>query len=111
MPNEPLSSGDDSLILQLLDIVAQRLHQLLTQGMVLENQETINQTQLKIDRLRQQLDRLRVVLRKQKESDQRKRKLEKWAAWYRKSPWALSNLIRPAHRELENPRGKHIHIY
>ena len=80
MPNEPLSSGDDLLILQLLDIVAQRLHQLLTQGMVLENQETINQTQLKIDRLRQQLDRLRVVLRKQKESEQRKRKLEKWAA-------------------------------
>ena len=77
MPNEPLSSGDDYLILQLLDIVAQRLHQLLTQGMVLENQETINQTQLKIDRLRQQLDRLRVVLRKQKESEQRKRKLEK----------------------------------
>ena len=80
MPNEPLSSGDDSLILQLLDIVAQRLHQLLTQGMVLENQETINQTQLKIDHLRQQLDRLRVVLRKQKESEQRKRKLEKSAA-------------------------------
>ena len=77
MPNEPLSSGDDSLILQLLDIVAQRLHQLLTQGMVLENQETIHQTQLKIDRLRQQLDRLRIVLRKQKESEQRKRKLEK----------------------------------
>lgn len=77
MPNEPLSSGDDLLILQLLDIVAQRLHQLLTQGMVLENQETINQTQLKIDRLRQQLDRLRVVLRKQKESEQRKRQLEK----------------------------------
>ena len=80
MPNEPLSSGDDLLILQLLDIVAQRLHQLLTQGMVLENQETINQTQLKIDRLRQQLDRLRIVLRRQKEADQRKRKLEKWAA-------------------------------
>ena len=80
MPNEPLSSGDDSLILQLLDIVAQRLHQLLTQGMVLENQETINQTQLKIDHLRQQLDRLRVVLRKQKESEQRKRKLGKQAA-------------------------------
>ena len=77
MPNEPLASGDDSLILQLLDIVAQRLHQLLTQGMVLENQETINQTQLKIVRLRQQLDRLRIVLRKQKESEQRKRKLEK----------------------------------
>ena len=77
MPNEPLSSGDDSLILQLLDIVAQRLHQLLTQGMVLENQETIHKTQLKIDRLRQQLDRLRIVLRKQKESEQRKRKLEK----------------------------------
>ena len=111
MPNEPLSSGDDSLILQLLDIVAQRLHQLLTQGMVLENQETINQTQLKIDRLRQQLDRLRIVLRKQKESEQRKRKLQKWAAWHRKSHQAHSNLIRPTHRELENPRGKHIHIY
>ncbi len=80
MPNEPLSSGDDSLILQLLDIVAQRLHQLLTQGMVLENQETINQTQLKIDRLRLQLDRLRVVLRRQKEADQRKRKMGKSAS-------------------------------
>ena len=77
MPNEPLTSGDDYLILQLLDIVAQRLHQLLTQGMVLENQETIHQTQLKIDRLRQQLDRLRIVLRRQKEADQRRRKLEK----------------------------------
>jgi hypothetical protein len=80
MPNEPLSSGDDLLILQLLDIVAQRLHQLLTQGMVLENQETINQTQLKIDHLRQQLDRLRIVLRRQKEADQRKRKMGKQAA-------------------------------
>ncbi len=80
MPNAPLSSGDDVLILQLLDIVAQRLHQLLTQGMVLENQETIHQTQLKIDHLRQQLDRLRVVLRKQKESEQRKPKLENLAS-------------------------------
>jgi hypothetical protein len=52
-----------------------------------------------------------VVLRKQKESEQRKRKLEKWAAWHRKSPWAKQNLICPTHRELENPRGKHIHIY
>ena len=80
MPNAPLSSGDDVLILQLLDIVAQRLHQLLTQGMVLENQETIHQTQLKIDHLRQQLDRLRVVLRKQKESEQRKPNLENLAS-------------------------------
>jgi len=80
MPNEPLSSGDDSLILQLLDIVAQRLHQLLTQGIVLENQETINQTQLKIDRLRQQLDRLRIILRRQKEAEQRRRKLGKPAS-------------------------------
>lgn len=72
MPNEPLSNGDDSLILQLLDIIAQRLHQLFTQGMVLENQETINQTQLKIDRLRQQLDRLRMVLRRQKEAERRR---------------------------------------
>ncbi len=80
MPNKPLSSGDDSLILQLLDIVAQRLHQLLSQGVVLENQETINQTQLKIDRLRQQLDRLRIVLRKQKEAEQRRRKLGKPAS-------------------------------
>jgi len=77
MPNEPLTSGDDTLILQLLDIVAQRLHQLLTQGIILEGPEMIQQTQLKIDRLRQQLDRLRIVLRKQKESEQRKRKLEK----------------------------------
>lgn len=80
MPNEPLSSGDDTLILQLLDIVAQRLHQLLTQGIILEGPEMIQQTQLKIDRLRQQLDRLRVVLRKQKESEQRKRKLAKRSA-------------------------------
>ena len=80
MPNEPLTSGDDTLILQLLDIVAQRLHQLLTQGIILEGPEMIQQTQLKIDRLRQQLDRLRVVLRKQKESEQRKRKLAKRSA-------------------------------
>jgi cell division septum initiation protein DivIVA len=77
MPNGPLSSGDDSLILQLLDIVAQRLHQLLTQGIILEGPEAIHQTQQKIDRLRQQLDRLRIVLRRQKEAQQRKRKLEK----------------------------------
>ena len=111
MPNEPLSSGDDLLILQLLDIVAQRLHQLLTQGIILEGPEMIQQTQLKIDRLRQQLDRLRIVLRKQKESEQRKRKLGKQAAWHSKSHWAQPNLIRPTHRELENPRGKHIYIY
>ena len=80
MPNEPLTSGDDTLILQLLDIVAQRLQQLLTQGIILEGPEMIQQTQLKIDRLRQQLDRLRVVLRKQKESEQRKRKLSKRSA-------------------------------
>jgi hypothetical protein len=77
MPNEPLSRGDDILVLQLLDIVAQRLHQLLTQGVVLENQESIHQTQQKIDHLRQQLDRLRVVLRKQREAEHRRRKLEK----------------------------------
>jgi hypothetical protein len=46
----------------------------------LEGPEMIQQTQLKIDRLRQQLDRLRVVLRKQKESEQRKRKLLKRSA-------------------------------
>jgi lipid II:glycine glycyltransferase (peptidoglycan interpeptide bridge formation enzyme) len=77
MPNEPLSSGDDSLILQLLDIVAQRLHQLLTQGIILEGPEAINQTQQKIDRLRQQLERLRIVLRKQKEIEKRKRQLSR----------------------------------
>lgn len=75
MPNEPLANGDDILILQLLDIVATTLHQLLMQGMVVENQERIRQTQQQIDRLRQQLERLRVVLRKQKESEQRKRQL------------------------------------
>ena len=77
MPNEPLSSGDDILVLQLLDIVAQKLHQLLTQGVVLENQESIHQTQQKIDHLRQQLDRLRIVLRKQKEAEHRRIKLQK----------------------------------
>ena len=75
MQNQPLARGDDVLILQLLDIVATKLHQLLTQGMVVENQERIRQTQQQIDRLRQQLERLRVVLRKQKESEQRKRNL------------------------------------
>lgn len=80
MPNEPLSSGDDSLILQLLEIVAQRLHQLLTQGIILEGPEAINQTQQKIDRLRQQLERLRIVLRRQKEAEQRRRKLGKQAS-------------------------------
>jgi hypothetical protein len=48
--------------------------------MVLENLEAINQTQLKMDRLRQQLDRLRIVLRRQKEAQQRKRKLAKTAS-------------------------------
>lgn len=75
MQNEPLARGDDILILQLLDIVATRLHRLLTQGMVVENEESIGQTEQKIDRLRQQLERLRIVLRKQKQSEKRKREL------------------------------------
>lgn len=68
MPNEPLSSGDDLLILQLLDIVAQRLHQLLTQGMVLENQETINQTQLKIQSTKNLKDSCQVTQSKEVKS-------------------------------------------
>ena len=77
MENSPLVKGDDLLILQLLDIVASRLNQLLTQGIILEGPEAINQTQLKIDRLRQQLERLRIVLRKQREAEKRKRQLSR----------------------------------
>ena len=77
MENSPLVKGDDLLILQLLDIVASRLNQLLTQGIILEGPEAINQTQLKIDRLRQQLERLRIVLRKQREGERRKRQLSR----------------------------------
>jgi len=75
MENSPLVKGDDLLILQLLDIVANRLNQLLTQGIIIEGPEAIRQTQLKIDQLRHQLERLRVVLRKQRESEKRKREL------------------------------------
>lgn len=77
MENSPLVKGDDLLILQLLDIVANRLNQLLTQGIIIEGPEAIRQTQLKIDQLRQQLERLRVILRKQRESEKRKRELSK----------------------------------
>jgi lipid II:glycine glycyltransferase (peptidoglycan interpeptide bridge formation enzyme) len=77
MENSPLVKGDDLLILQLLDIVASRLNQLLTQGIILEGPEAINQTQQKIDRLRQQLERLRIVLRKQREGEKRKRQLSR----------------------------------
>ena len=77
MEKSPLVKGDDLLILQLLDIVASRLSQLLTQGIILEGPEAINQTQQKIDRLRQQLERLRIVLRKQREAEKRKRQLSR----------------------------------
>ncbi len=80
MQNSPLVKGDDLLILQLLDIVASKLNQVLTQGIILEGPEAINQTQQKIDRLRQQLERLRIILRKQKESEKRRRKLLKPAS-------------------------------
>ena len=80
MENAPLVKGDDLLILQLLDTLANHLHQLLTQGIILEGPEAINQTQQKIDRLRQQLERLRIVLRKQRESERRKRELSKLAS-------------------------------
>ena len=80
MENRPLVKGDDLLILQLLDIVASRLNQLLTQGIILEGPEAILQTQQKIDRLRQQLERLRILLRKQRESEKRKRQLSRNSA-------------------------------
>ena len=79
MNNNPLIKGDDILILQLLDIVATKLKQLLNQGMILENPEVINQTQQKIDQL-QQLERLRIVLRKQREGEKRRRQLSKTTA-------------------------------
>ena len=74
---QPLQSNDDILILQLLDIVAERLRQLLTQGMVVESSEHISQLQTKIDRLRIQLERLRVLLRKAKDTERRKKELRK----------------------------------
>ena len=66
MATAPVDPGDDSLILQLLDLVAVRLRQLLANGIVAENDETIHQTQREIDRLQLQLQRLRVVLRQRK---------------------------------------------
>ena len=80
MENAPLVKGDDLLILQLLGIVANRLNQLLTQGIILEGPEAIRLTQQKIDQLRQQLERLRVILRKQRESEKRKRELSNSAS-------------------------------
>jgi hypothetical protein len=80
MENRPLVKGDDLLILQLLDIVASRMTQLLTQGIILEGPEAIQQTQQKIDRLRQQLERLRIVLRKQRDGEKRKRQLSRNSA-------------------------------
>ena len=70
----PVDPGDDSLIVQLLDLVAVRLRQLLSQGMVAENAETIRQTQDQIDRLQTQLQRLRMVLRQRKEQESRRNK-------------------------------------
>ena len=72
-PPEPLLPGDDMMLIQLVDIFASRLRQLLTQGTVAENNETIHQTQRKIDILRQQVERLRVVLRKTKDRDKSRR--------------------------------------
>ena len=66
MATAPVDPGDDSLILQLLDLVAVRLRQLLANGIVAENAETIHQTQREIDRLQLQLQRLRVILRQRK---------------------------------------------
>jgi hypothetical protein len=74
MQNNPTANLDEQLVLKLLDLVAQQLTQFLNQRMVLENKESIEHTQLKIDRLRQQLDRLRAVLRKQKETESKKTK-------------------------------------
>jgi uncharacterized coiled-coil protein SlyX len=74
---KPLVRGDDLLILQLLDILALNLRNLLTQGMILESPEQIASTQDKIDKTRQQLDRLRSILRKYKESERRRRQFAK----------------------------------
>jgi uncharacterized coiled-coil protein SlyX len=74
---EPLVRGDDLLILQLLDILASRIRNLLTQGIILESPEQIASTQDKIDKTRQQLDRLRGILRKSKESERRRRQFAK----------------------------------
>jgi hypothetical protein len=74
---EPLVRGDDLLLVQLLDILALNLRNLLTQGMILESPEQIASTQDKIDKTRQQLDRLRGILRKSKESERRRRQFAK----------------------------------
>jgi hypothetical protein len=74
MQNNPAANLDEQLVLKLLDLVAQQLTQFLSQRVVLENKESIEHTQHKIDRLRQQLERLRVVLRKQKEVESKKGK-------------------------------------
>lgn len=74
---EPLVRGDDLLIVQLLDILASRIRNLLTQGMILESPEQIASTQDKIDKTRQQLDRLRTILRKSKETERRRRQFNK----------------------------------
>ena len=74
---EPLGRGDDLLILQLLDILASRIRNLLTQGIILESPEQIASTQDKIDKTRQQLDRLRSILRKSKETERRRRQFDK----------------------------------
>jgi uncharacterized coiled-coil protein SlyX len=74
---EPLVRGDDLLLVQLLDILALNLRNLLTQGIILESPEQIASTQDKIDKTRQQLDRLRSILRKSKESERRRRQFAK----------------------------------
>jgi hypothetical protein len=74
---EPLVRGDDLLILQLLDILAARIRSLLTHGMILESPEQIASTQDKIDKTRLQLDRLRVLLRKSRQAQARKRKMDR----------------------------------
>ena len=74
---ESLVRGDDLLLVQLLDILASRIRNLLTQGIILESPEQIASTQDKIDKTRQQLDRLRSILRKSKESERRRHQFAK----------------------------------
>ena len=50
--DEPLQRGDDVLLLQMLHAVCARVDQLLTQGMVIDESETVDRTQQKIDRLK-----------------------------------------------------------
>ena len=75
--DEPLQRGDDLLLIQMLHAVCARIDQLLTQGMVIDEDSSTEHLQGKIDHLKQELEKLRGYLHRAKEADRRRRELDR----------------------------------